>query len=227
MKKKLILSISVFLIVLVTVVVFSNGIGKGKDLSALYPGTTITPTASRVMSRADWVSHAMTVKELVLESDLIVRARVSGAPITRVLRHELPVWDENNKIVGSKVVSEMLFSDTTFEIIKTYLGKPGLNITVMQTGGFNQKLNRVEEVIDDPLYNVREEYILFLVDISGDAVQAPGRELYVAVNPYGRFLIDKENLSIFGENTSASVHAISAVADLESQIEQAVQGVNK
>jgi hypothetical protein len=223
MNKKPMLITSVFLIVFVTLVIFLDG--KRRESNTLYTGVTITPTASRIMSGADWVSNAVTANELVLESDIIVRVRVTKAPVARILTHKLPVWDENNNIVGS-TLSEILFSDTAFEIIKTYLGNPPLNITVMQTGGYNQKLNRIEEVMDDPLYKVGEEYVLFLVDISGDHVHAPDRELYRTVNPSGRYGINGESVFSYGENLQ-SVQLPTMLSDLESQIEQSVQKAGK
>ncbi len=184
---------------------------------------TREPLTSDITSQAEWVSHAKTVNELMWESNLVVMARVSGAPVTRVLRHELPVWDENNKIVGS-TVSETLVSDTVFEIIKTYHGKSRLNITVMQTGGFDPTISKsVEEIADDPLYKVGEEYILFLVDISGDKVHAPDRELYRTVNPFGRYKVDGEKVFSYGQNpTSDTLSFVSTASELESQIEQTI-----
>jgi hypothetical protein len=71
----------------------------------------------------------------------------------------------------------------------------------MQTGGLNPDTKAVQsETLDDPLYKVGEEYVLFLVDISGDPVQAPDRELYRIVNPYGRYKIDGQNVTSYGEN---------------------------
>ena len=185
--------------------------------------STMTSATSGSASMTDWVSKAMTINELTSEADLVVQVRVIGEPVTRVIRHELSVWGENNKIVGS-TVSETLFSDTVFEIIKTYRGKLQLNITVMQTGGFDPTVSSsIEEVADDPLYKVGEEYILFLVDISGDKVQAPDRELYRIVNPFGRYRVDGEGVFSYGENlASVSVNAIKNVSELEAQIEQAI-----
>lgn len=227
MTKNTILRISALLIVLVTAMVYFIRQEVDKGLSTLQSEITVTPTVSRITSSASWVSTAETVSELALESDIIVRARVSGAPVTRVLRRELSVFDENNNIVGTTIY-EALFSDTTFEITKTYWGKPLLSIVVMQTGGFDPVKNRVEEVIDDPLYKIGEEYVLFLVDISGDRVQAPDRELYVIVHPFGRYEIKGESVSSFGQNpTMDSFSAAPNISDLESQIEQAVQEINK
>jgi hypothetical protein len=223
MNKKLILGIAL-VIGLAAVTTFLVGREGSKNLSASYSVATSTPIASRIISRASWVSKAMTVDELMLESDLVVRVRVSKAPVTRILRHELPVWDENNKVVGS-TISETLFSDTTFEIIKTYWGKSPSNITVVQTGGFDPAISKsVEEMIDDPLYKVGEEYILFLVDISGDKVQAPDRELYRIVNPFGRYRINGgNNVFSYGQNPKADApHGILDIRELEAQIEQAI-----
>lgn len=222
MSKNVILRVSALLIVLATMTVYFVTQEMDKGPSALQTEAAITPTISRITSSASWVSTAETVSELALESDLIVRARVSEAPVTRVLRRELSVFDENNNIVGSTIY-EALFSDTTFEITKTYWGKPLLSIVVMQTGGFDPAKNRVEEVIDDPLYKIGEEYVLFLVDISGDRVQAPDRELYVIVHPFGRYEINGESVSSYGQNpTMDTFSAVPNISELEAQIEQAI-----
>lgn len=228
MNRNAILCVSALLIVLVAMTMYFTRQEIGKSPSASQTEAIITPTISRNISSASWVSNAMTVNELMLEADLVVMARVSGVPVTRVLRHELPVWDENNKIVGS-TVSETLFSDTVFEIIKTYHGKSRLNITVMQTGGFDPTISKsVEEIADDPLYKVGEEYILFLVDISGDRVQAPDRELYRIVNPFGRYGINDENVFSYGQNLGVNTFSvIPNISELETQIEQAIQELNK
>jgi len=212
MNKKMVFRASMLLVIAIAMIVYFSRQMVGN-----------TPTISRTTSRASWVSSAMTVDELMLEADLVVRARVIGAPVTRVLRHELPIWDENNKIVGS-TVSEALFSDTVFEIIKTYYGKPQSNVAVMQTGGYDPSVsNSMEEMVDDPLYKVGEEYILFLVDISGDKVQAPNRELYRIVNPFGRYRINGEDVFSYGQYTSMdTVSVISNISELETQIEQVV-----
>jgi hypothetical protein len=212
MNKKIVFRASMLLVITIAIMAYFSRQMVGN-----------TPTISRTTSQASWVSSAMTVDELMLEADLVVRARVIGEPVTRVIRHELSVWGEDNKIVGS-TVSEALFSDTVFEIIKTYHGKPQLNVTVMQTGGYDPSVsNSIEEMVDDPLYKIGEEYILFLVDISGDKVQAPNRELYRIVNPFGRYRIDDTNIFSYGENpTSVSVNAISNIRELEAQIETTV-----
>jgi hypothetical protein len=186
---------------------------------------TVPP--EKIQASADWISSAVTIDELILEADLVVRVKVFATPVTRVLRHELPVWDENNNIVGT-TISETLFSDTVFEVIKAYRGEPPLNITVMQTGGYDPGVaNRIVEVIDDPLYSFGEEYILFLVDISGDSVHALDRELYRIVNPYGRIRIDGASIISYGEDPVAQLSTISSATDLEVQIEQLVQGLDK
>lgn len=229
MKRKTILSVNIVLIVLVAVITYFTRREMNDSSIVLQSQVAVVPTISRTTSSASWVSNAMTVSELVLESDMVVRVRVSEAPVTRVIRHELPVWDENNKIAGS-TISETLFSDTVFEIMKIYHGEPLLNITVMQTGGFNPRIpSSIEEVIDDPLYKVGEEYVLFLVDISGDPVQATNRQLYRIVNPYGRYKIeDGKRVYSFGQNPkSDELPGVLDIHALEAQIEMAVKKLDK
>lgn len=210
MNKKTMIFMVLAIGLLIAMVFFS-----GNENINAFPVVTAAPIVSRNISSATWVSNAKTIDELMSESDLVVRVRVSEAPITRVVSHEIPVWDENNNISGS-TISKMLFSDTSFEIIKTYRGEPRQSISVMQTGGFDPSVsNSIEEVIDDPLYKVGEEYILFLVDISGDSVQAPNRELYRIVNPFGRYKINGRNVFSYGQDVRPGVLSIS---ELEAQI---------
>lgn len=227
MKKNSMLLVSIILVGVIVVFAIVTVARGGLIPDKLQPVISNTATPEKIQASADWVSSAVTIDELVLETDLVVRVRVLAAPVTRVLRHEIPVWDENNTIVGT-TISETLFSDTVFEVIKTYQGEPRLNIAVMQTGGYDPAVSdKIVEVVDDPFYNIGEEYILFLVDISGDSVQAPDRELYRIVNPYGRIRIEGESIFSYGENPADQLSSISSVNDLEVQIERLVRELDK
>jgi hypothetical protein len=141
-----------------------------------------------VQSMANWVSQADTVSELSREADLIVFARVRQAPVSRIVTQELPMLDENGQTIGMATDS-LPFSDTLFEVIKTYSGPSLSEVLVMQTGGTTPATQQTVQMVDDPLYTVGEEYILFLVDISGDEIHASDRQLYRTVNPAGRFQV--------------------------------------
>ncbi|WKZ36958.1 MAG: hypothetical protein QY332_03345 [Anaerolineales bacterium] len=226
------LKISVSLIGALVITVFWLGQGNNEKFSALPTETNPANLPSNDYSVATWVSNAMSVDQVVLESDLVVKARVSEAPVSRVVRAELPVWDENGNIVGS-AIDEMVFSDTVFEVLDTYIGKSSLEIVVMQTGGFEPSISTgVMQMADDPLYNLGEEYILFLNDISGDRVHARDRMLYITVNPFGRYRIDGENVFSYGQNLishgqfSQLVQLPVNIIELEAQIKQAEQKLN-
>ncbi|GIW61045.1 MAG: hypothetical protein KatS3mg087_2111 [Patescibacteria group bacterium] len=224
---KTLLKTSIFIIgiLLVTIALWVSG--KDYKISDILPTASIaaSPIISSGTSSTSWVSKAIAVEELVLEADIIVRARVIEPPTTRVVQYELPVWDEQGNIVGT-ATSQILFSDTVFEVLEIYLGQPSHKITVMQTGGFDPSISRgVEEIADDPLYKLGEEYILFLVDISGDHVHAPDRELYRIVNPFGRYRVIHEKVISYGQ--SETIALPTNITDLEFQIEQSVQERNK
>ena len=128
-------------------------------------------------SVADWESSALSIPELARAADAIVRARVVEAPASRTITQELPMVDEQGTPVAT-VTDSMLFSDTLFEVVNSYSGTLPAQIYVMQIGGTSPDGSVLNEFPDDPLYRVGDEYILFMVDISGDKVQAPDRELY-------------------------------------------------
>jgi len=197
-----------------------------ENRSNLFVATSDVADLPLNASSVTWVSNAMTIDQLVLESDIVVRARVAEAPITRVISSELPVWDENGNIVDT-VISEVFFSDTAFEVLETYVGKVPTKILVMQTGGVDPTgLRGIEEITDDPFYKIGEEYILFLVDISGDPVHAPDRQLYRIVNPFGRYRIDGITVSSYGQNLR-SIQLPTDIGELENQIIQFAQEYNK
>lgn len=213
-KTSLIASASLFVIVLLagTFVYFRN---TGSP--------AVTETSS--VSTASWVSPAASIGEVTKEANLVVRARVVKPPVPRIFRESAPEMKLSNgeaTVVGSQV-SEMVFSDTTFEVLTTYVGKSDSQIMVMQTGGPQpDNPTNITEMADDPLYQVGEEYILFLVDISGDSVQAPDRTLYRIVNPSGRYQINGETVRTYGENVATDLRP-TTLTDLERQITSAVK----
>ena len=171
-------------------------------------------------SVADWESSALSIPELARAADIIVRARVVEAPASRTITQELPMVDEQGTPVAT-VTDSMLFSDTLFEVVNSYSGTLPAQIYVMQIGGTSPDGSVLNEFPDDPLYRVGDEYILFMVDISGDKVQAPDRELYRTVNPAGRFLIDGAKVRSFWADPAVAGTLPQTVDDLVTQIKQA------
>jgi hypothetical protein len=157
---------------------------------------TACAPASTGGSSASWESTARTVAEVASESDLIIYGRVAEAPVTRIVTHDLPVYEGLTQVATES--SSTAFADTLFEVVKVYRGNAPDQLLVMQTGGILNS-GDVKQFSDDPLYKVGEEYILFLVDISGDEIHAPDRELYRIVSPAGRFLISGNTATTFAE----------------------------
>lgn len=191
--------------------------------TAKQPSSSVGSVDASVSSGsvADWESRALSVPDLARAADIIVRAQVIEAPASRTITQDLPMVDENGAPVAM-VTDSMLFSDTLFEVVESYSGTPPSKIYVMQTGGTSQDGRVVIEFPDDPLYRVGEEYVLFLVDISGDEVQALDRELYRVVNPAGRFLIDGAKVKSFWADTAATEMLPLTMEELVAQIKQAV-----
>ncbi len=209
---------------LVGILIYLGWLRNNNNHDALLMNTTATNTPKRTSS-ADWTSDAITIEELVSESDLVVLVRVSGSPVTRVVPI-YPLDQQGNRIESAAF--PVLFSDTTFDVLKTYLGTSVQTVTVMQTGGYDPTVSKgVEEMSDDPLYKIGEEYILFLVNISGDPIHAPDRDLYIIVNTFGRYRLTGGHVSTYGQNPLRSVQLPMKFIDLETQIEQAKQSSGK
>ncbi len=214
MNKKTIFKIGVSLIGLVSITVFFVVLKNNGNINALNVKGTESVITKR-QSRAVWASNATTVEELILESDIVVRVRAIESPATRVVSIEAPTVDENGDVIGSTVI-RVLFSDTEFEVVNIYMGSAPSQISVMQTGGYDPSVSRsIEETIDDPLYNVGEEYILFLRSIAGDHVHAPDRDLYLTINPFGRYRIEGKHAFSYGQDNRPGV---LTVKELEAHI---------
>ena len=188
--------------------------------AALYFRDTGSVNEASHVSTASWVSPSTSVDEVKAEADLVVRVRVVEVPVPRIFRDLSPVIELVNgkDTVVDTQVSEVVFSDTMFQVLTTYLGKSDSQIMVMQTGGPQpDNPKNITEMADDPLYQVGEEYVLFLVDISGDSVQAPDRTLYRIVNPSGRYQIIDEAVRTYAESTN-DIQRPTTINELETQI---------
>ena len=160
------------LLILAAAIIWLGIFSKGNYKTLGSRGSSPVSNDAKNQSVANWVSQARTVDQLMVEADLVVKARVSEAPKTRIVRNEISMVDEKGAEIGKKV-DEIAFSDTNFEVMEVYFGNASPNITVMQTGGFLNSPDERIEMQDDPLYNRGEEYILFLVNISGTLYKRP------------------------------------------------------
>jgi hypothetical protein len=154
------------------------------------PTPTVVSTRTPVVGGgiAEWDSRARTVADAAAEADLIIYGKVIAEPVTRIRNFESPQMDANGTPDGTVHVTTIPFADTLFEVVKTYMGEAPEQLLVMQTGGVLSNGN-TSQIRDDPLYQLGDEYVLFLVDISGDEIHAPDRELYRTISPVGRYLI--------------------------------------
>ena len=93
---------------------------------------------------------------------------------------------------------------------------------VMQTGGglsaTKQYPPQHVTLVDDPLFLVGGDHILFLESVSGDTVHAPSRQLYRIVNPAGRYDVDGESVITHTEFNAELLP--KSLDDLIDQIER-------
>lgn len=211
--------IRTFVIVCFSIFIFGCAGESTSSSSATVENASASDTAV-VHSSASWESPARTVAEAARESDIIVRARVIQEPVTRVLDFGAPITNEDGTPTDAVHTTTIAFADTLVEVITTYKGSPPNELLVMQTGG-TLPSGQVAQLSDDPLYRVGDEYILFLVDISGDNVHAPDRELYRIVSPVGRFLINGDTATTFAEEYMRQ-QLPTTTTQLERQVTEAV-----
>ena len=219
MNRKTAIKISGLLLALIVIVALASLLGGLGILNPAYGDADIEPR--NYTSLASWASKASTIEQLKDESDLIVKARVMSPPVTKSISHEFPLKDEKGVNIGTKV-DVMPFSYTEFEVLQVYFGKDVKKITVKQTGGSinGDPKNRLQ-LPDDPLYKVGEEYVLFLKDRSGDGGKAPGLELYLTVNPFGRFAING------GGELSSHAVKLDDGAPLPTSLDELERAINK
>lgn len=88
-------------------------------------------------------------------------------------------------IAGSTKIPGAIFTDSSAVVLQMFKGRPADRIIILQNGGSYG--NYTEYNADDPVFQPNTRSLLFLRDISGDAVQAPGAVKYREVSPAGRF----------------------------------------
>ena len=159
---------------------------------------------------AQWASSASSVFEQMGEADAVVRVRAIEQLSPRIFTKESPDGRHN----------AMIFTDTRFEVLEVYSGDVPAKITVLQTGGKAPRTKRHPALDlymeEDPLYVAGTEHVLFLKDISGDAVHAPDRQLYRIVNPAGRYMVDGPRVTAMAKVGAAERPTL--LSGLESQI---------
>jgi hypothetical protein len=106
-------------------------------------------------------------------------------------------------------------------VLQVYKGSVAANISIMQLGGrlpATEKHQFIDMVVDDdPLYIPGGQHVLFLKDISGDSVHAPGRKLYRIVNPTGRYDVRDGSVSTHADLLGSFTPPATLVA-LEDEI---------
>jgi hypothetical protein len=170
---------------------------------------------------AQWVSSANTIAEEAAEADAIVRVRVQKVLPTRSLT--LTLAPEAQKPDFKDMVSP--FTDSMVQVLEVYKGSVNRVISIMQTGGFLPATDRHPlinfHLEDDSIFVAGNEHILFLKDISGDQVQAKGRQLYRIVNSRGRYNIQGEIVSSLADFVDGYTPP-STTAQLVDEIRQAL-----
>ena len=204
-----------FLILLMTCVV---GLTVGFGIAPLRMSLTTTGPA---VGHANWASQATTIPEVVAEADIIVRVHVNHVPKARKLKEWLPTDSPDKKLVAAI----MPFTDTTMQVIEVYKGTVSKHVTVMQTGGQLPAADGDSaihiETHDDPIFVQGSEHVLFLKDISGDAIHGKGRKLYRIVNPAGRYTIEDTRVFSLAEFPEG-FRPPTTLTELVGQIRQAL-----
>jgi hypothetical protein len=152
--------------------------------------TEVGAAANVAVGHANWVYDARTVSEQSDEADVIVKVQVLAVQV-RKLKQTLPMYAGDGKSVIGEDIDIVPFTDSDMQVLEVYHGSVSDKITVMQTGG-NLPATEGDPSINfaiegDPIYEVGSTHVLFLKDISDDPVHSKGRELYVTVNPAGRY----------------------------------------
>lgn len=144
-----------------------------------------------IIAHGNWADPSMTVDEQTKHADLVVRVQVDSEPKARKLKQTLRTDASGPATRDSVVITP--FTDTKMRVIEVYKGEVGQRIEVMQTGGYLPAEGSDPEIHmlleGDPIFVKGTEHILFLKNISGDAIHAKGRSLYRTINPASRYEI--------------------------------------
>lgn len=181
------------------------------SLLTFLTGCAALPVGGTQTLHANWASSATQFAEVATEADLIVRVQVQRV---------LPPYERSStsSLPNPPRSATMLFTRSDMRVMTVYKGQASEHITIFQTGGTETNalgfVTRNLFVADDPIYQVGEEYVLFLVDISDDAIHGrQGETLYRIVNPAGRYQIRGEQVMSYAEPVARDAQpALSADA---------------
>ncbi len=176
-------------------------------------------TSGPQVVHAQWASSAATVPELMAEADLVVLVEAGRPDAPR--KFAVPIDPAAQKPGLSVDVTP--FTHTRMRVQQIYKGSAGSAITVVQTGGALERTSDHPAVnlvfSDDPLFTEGGTHVLFLKDISRFEGQATGEQLYMIVNPAGRY--DLHGQSVVTHSEDNRVARPTMLAELMRQIDDA------
>ncbi|MDY7092172.1 MAG: hypothetical protein SX243_04285 [Acidobacteriota bacterium] len=165
-----------------------------------------------VHSPAIWNSDALTPAELVDEADIVVRAQVLEQTDTFLYTPQPYQSPEAAARLTSQgyQVPQLPFTASLIEVLEVYSGdvSVGDRIKVGQTAGFID--GQKAELLDDPLYEIGTEHVLFLRDVSSEKNNSG----FATVNPAGRYRVLGDQLEI--QTSFFEVDPTAAPLDLPS-----------
>ncbi len=170
------------------------------------------------ISTVDWIFPHTSVEAQTNEADLIVRVHVITTS-SRILKQTMDIFDANGQPTGEKMTQEMSFTDSEVKISTVYKGAAnGNSLLVMQPGNMLERGNFFFGRTD--LLQKGEEYILFLKDVSDDALHGKGRKLFRLINPASQYRIVGESIINLAQAQDGELPSI--LFELESQIRSSV-----
>jgi hypothetical protein len=176
-------------------------------------------TSGPQVVHAQWASSAATVPELMAEADLVVLVEAERPDAPR--KFAVPIDPAAQKPGLSVDVTP--FTHTRMRVQQVFKGSAGSAITVVQTGGALERTSDHPAInlvfSDDPLFTQGGAHVLFLKDISLYEGRATGEQLFMIVNPAGRYDIRGQSVVTHSENSRAA--RPTSLAELVRQINEA------
>lgn len=127
---------------------------------------------------ASWIYRYSGIEELSSDCDIIAKVKVTS------------------RRNGPKMTSQLMSTIFTAKIEDLIYGSDEKEIDIFMTGGIDHEQKIIQEISDDPLMNIGDEFIIF-ADKNEDGTYT------ILGGPQGRFVVDNECVYSLREYNSA------------------------
>lgn len=179
-------------------------------------------SSNPIVGTGNWVFSAVSIPEQAKEAELVVQVTIEKRENQNKIV-DVPVYENDQVTVKKYEKMQQAYTGYKAKVVKLYKGQhQGNELDLLQHGGQIDFFTRVEEW--NPLLEVGKSYVLFLNDISGDKVLAPGKTMYIPINSASIYQVNGNQvaLSVLEGPSDKEKEQLASLPTTLTDLEQAI-----